>query len=101
MVLTDAGFQVWWYVAPMIINTFLESYGLTGKTIISFATSGGSNMKKTNERLAPSFKGEKLLEGKAFIHNVSRKELASWGMDLYDKRKANRYWRKEDKIKEN
>ncbi len=40
------GFPIWWYVAPTIINTFLESYDLTGKTIIPFATSGGSDMAK-------------------------------------------------------
>ena len=50
------GFPIWWYVAPTIINTFLESYDLTGKTIIPFATSGGSDIGKTNERLAPSCK---------------------------------------------
>ena len=38
------GFPIWWYVAPTIINTFLESYDLTGKTLIPFATSGGSDM---------------------------------------------------------
>ena len=47
------GFPIWWYVAPTIINTFLESYNLKGKTIIPFATSGGSGMGKTNEKLAP------------------------------------------------
>ena len=41
------GFPIWWYVAPAIINTFLESYDLTGKTIIPFATSGGSGMGRT------------------------------------------------------
>mgnify|MGYP003254297020 FL=1 len=58
------GFPIWWYVAPTIINTFLESYDLTGKTIIPFATSGGSGMGKTNEKLMPSCKGAKLLDGK-------------------------------------
>ena len=48
------GFPIWWYVAPTIINTFLESYDMTGKTIIPFATSGGSEMGKTNEKLQPS-----------------------------------------------
>ena len=38
------GFPIWWYVAPTIINTFLESYDLTGKTVIPFATSGGSGI---------------------------------------------------------
>ena len=41
------GFPIWWYVAPTIINTFLESYDFSGKTIIPFATSGGSGMGKT------------------------------------------------------
>ena len=72
------GFPIWWYVAPTIINTFLESYNLTGKTIIPFATSRGSNIGKTNERLMPSCKGAKLLDGKVFKHNVGHKELAAW-----------------------
>ena len=55
------GFPIWWYIAPTIINTFLESYDLKGKTIIPFATSGGSDMGKTNEKLAPSCPGSKLL----------------------------------------
>ena len=59
-------FPIWWYVAPTIINTFLESYDLKGKTIIPFATSGGSNMGKTNEKLAPSCPDAKLLHGKVF-----------------------------------
>lgn len=72
------GFPIWWYVAPTIINTFLESYDLTGKTIIPFATSGGSDMGKTNEKLLPSCKGAKLLDGKVFKSNVSHQELAAW-----------------------
>ena len=72
------GFPIWWYVAPTIINTFLESYDLTGKTIIPFATSGGSDIGKTNERLAPSCKGAKLMDGKAFKGNIGHQELAAW-----------------------
>lgn len=48
------GFPIWWYVAPTIINTFLESYDFSGKTIIPFATSGGSNLGRTNDKLKPS-----------------------------------------------
>ena len=59
-------------------KTFLESYDLTGKTIIRFATSGGSGIGKTNERLAPSCKGAKLMDGKAFKGNVGHQELAAW-----------------------
>lgn len=76
------GFPVWWYVAPTIINTFLEQYDLTGKTIVPFATSGGSGMGKTNEKLAPSCKGAKLLDGKVFRSSVSRAELAEWAAKL-------------------
>ena len=72
------GFPIWWYVAPHIINTFLESYDLTGKTIVPFATSGGSGMGKTNERLAESCKGAKLIEGKVFKRSASHEEMAAW-----------------------
>ena len=72
------GFPIWWYVAPTIINTFLESHDLTGKTIVPFATSGGSGMGKTNEALLPSCKGAKLVEGKVFKANTSKQDLADW-----------------------
>lgn len=79
------GFPIWWYVAPTIINTFLESYDLTGKTIIPFATSGGSDMGKTNEKLLPSCKGAKLLDGKVFKASVSGADLAKWTEGLENK----------------
>ena len=72
------GFPIWWYVAPTIINTFHESYDLTGKTIIPFATSGGSGMGKTNEKLLPSCKVAKLLDGRVLKANVGVKELDEW-----------------------
>lgn len=72
------GFPIWWYVAPTIINTFLESYDMTGKTIIPFATSGGSGMGKTNEKLLESCRGAKLLDGKVLKANASTKELDEW-----------------------
>lgn len=76
------GFPIWWYVAPTIINTFLESYDLTGKTIIPFATSGVSGMGKTNEKLLPSCAGAKLIEGKVFKSNVSKAEMNQWASGL-------------------
>ena len=79
------GFPIWWYVAPTIINTFLESYDLTGKTIIPFATSGGSDMGKTNEKLLPSCKGARLLNGKVFKASVSGADLAKWAEGLENK----------------
>lgn len=72
------GFPIWWYVAPTIINTFLESYDLVGKKIIPFATSGGSGMGKTNEKLAASCPGVRLADGKVFSMNATRQELADW-----------------------
>lgn len=76
------GFPIWWYVAPTIINTFLESYDLTGKTIIPFATSGGSGMGKTNEKLQPSCSGARLLEGKVLRASTSKADLAAWVQSL-------------------
>ena len=72
------GFPIWWYIAPTIINTFLESYDWKGKTIIPFATSGGSDMGKTNEKLAPSCPGAKLLHGKVFNSYSSKADLSAW-----------------------
>ena len=76
------GFPIWWYVAPTIINTFLESYDFTGKTIIPFATSGGSVMGKTNEKLQPSCPGAKLMDGKVWKKNAKAADLAAWAEEL-------------------
>lgn len=76
------GFPIWWYVAPTIINTFLESYDLSGKTVIPFATSGGSGMGNTNAELAPSCKGAVLKNGKRFGSNASAGELRAWAETL-------------------
>ena len=72
------GFPIWWYVAPTIINTFLESYDLSGKTVIPFATSGGSGMGNTNAELAPSCKGASLKNGKRFSPLTTERELVTW-----------------------
>ncbi len=72
------GFPIWWYVAPTIICTFLEQYDLRGMTIIPFATSGSSEIGKTNAEIGPSAPGSILLEGKRFPASVSDDELKSW-----------------------
>lgn len=72
------GFPIWWYVAPTIINTFLESYDFSGKTIIPFATSGGSGMGRTNENLKPSCPGATLMPGKMLNGRLSEEELKEW-----------------------
>lgn len=71
-------FPIWWYVAPTIINTFLEQYDLTGKTVIPLATSGSSGMGNTNRELAPSCPGAALKEGKRFPANASEETLKAW-----------------------
>lgn len=58
------GFPIWWYVAPTIINTFLEGYDFSGKKIILFATSGGSSFGNTVQELLPSAPGAQIVEGK-------------------------------------
>ena len=68
------GFPIWWYVAPAIVNTFLESYDLTGKTIVLFATSGGSGMGRTASALRASAPGAKIVDG-GVLNNVSDTEL--------------------------
>lgn len=68
------GFPIWWYVAPAIINTFLESYDLTGKTIVLFATSGGSGMGKTASVLRASAPGAKNVDG-GILNNASNASL--------------------------
>ena len=72
------GFPIWWYVAPTIINSFLEQHDLTGKKVIPFATSGGSGMGNTNAELAASCRGSVLCEGKRFNTNVKATELKAW-----------------------
>lgn len=78
------GFPIWWYRAPTIINTFLESYDLSNKTIVVFATSGGSGMGETVEKLKDSCPGAKLVEGKVFSSSTSMMDFSDWvnGLDL-------------------
>ncbi len=71
-------FPIWWYVAPTIVNSFLEQYDLTGKTIVPLATSGGSGMGNTNKELAASCPGAELKEGKRFPADASAEELKAW-----------------------
>ena len=71
------GFPIWWYEAPRIIQTFLESYDLHGKTVIPFATSGGSGMGKTSSILQKSCQA-KVLSGKRMSPFASIDEVSSW-----------------------
>lgn len=73
------GFPIWWYVAPTIIQTFLEEYDMSGKKIILFATSGGSGFGKTAEILKKSVsETTEIIEGKILNGRISETELKKW-----------------------
>jgi len=72
------GFPIWWYVAPVIINTFLESCDFSGKKIVLFATSGGSGFGKAVDGLAKSCPGATVVEGKILNGNPGKEELAAF-----------------------
>ena len=76
------GFPVWWYVAPTLLNTFLEAYEFTGKTIVLFATSGGSGLGHSAEGLRPSAPGARIVDGRMLNGQISEAELKSWAAGL-------------------
>lgn len=71
------GFPIWWYVAPRIIATFLESCDFSGKTIVPFATSGGSGMGRTVAELKRICPAARFLSGQV-LNGISDKGLADW-----------------------
>lgn len=72
------GFPIWWYIAPTIVNTFLEKHDFSGKKIILFATSGGSNFGKTIQHLRPSVSKETtIVEGK-ILNSASSSDIKDW-----------------------
>ena len=72
------GFPVWWYREPSIIDTFMESYDFAGKTVIPFATSGGSGLGDSAANMQKLAKGAKVVNGKRFSGNASAEELKAW-----------------------
>ena len=72
------GFPVWWYREPSIIDTFMESYDFAGKTVIPFATSGGSGLGDSAANMQKLAKGAKVVNGKRFSAGASADELKSW-----------------------
>ena len=71
------GFPIWWYVAPHIINTFVESYDFTGKTLVPFATSGGSGMGNTVDELKKLCSNADWKTGK-LVNGMSDNALSDW-----------------------
>ena len=73
------GFPIWWYVAPTIINSFLESYDFSGKKIVLFATSGGSGFGKAAAGLKPSVAADTvIIEGKVLNGRQTAESLKAW-----------------------
>ena len=71
------GFPIWWYTCPTIINTFMEAYDFKGKTVIPFATSGGSSIKKACADLKAAYPQLNWGEGK-LLNRASKAELQKW-----------------------
>lgn len=71
------GYPIWWYIAPTIINTFLEQYDFTGKTVIPFFTSGGSGAGETMRYLRPSAPGANWVDPKN-LNYMGEGEMKSW-----------------------
>ncbi|MBR3452594.1 MAG: NAD(P)H-dependent oxidoreductase [Muribaculaceae bacterium] len=71
------GYPIWWYIAPTIINTFLEQYDLTGKTVVPFFTSGGSGAGQTMKYLKPSAPGANWVDPKN-LNYMGEAEMKNW-----------------------
>ena len=71
------GFPIWWYTAPTIINTFIEAYGFEGKTVIFFATSGGSDVSGADKQFHAQYPDINWKAGK-LLNNASKKTLQDW-----------------------
>lgn len=76
------GFPIWWYVAPTLVHTFLECYDFSGKTIVLFATSGGSGLERAAAALKSSAPGAKFLEGRLLNGRLSEQALKTWAERL-------------------
>lgn len=72
------GFPVWWYREPSIIDTFMESYDFSGKTVVPFCTSGGSGLGSTSSNLQALAKGAKVIEGKRLSFMAIEGSLKKW-----------------------
>lgn len=80
--LYQSGHAIWWYEAPRIIHTFLESYDFKGKTVVPFATSGGSGMGKTSGILQKVCPAAKVVAGKRMSVTTSEAQIKSWMGEL-------------------
>lgn len=72
------GFPVWWYIAPTIVNTFIESHDLTGKKVVPFATSGGSGIANCEKNLRKAYPEIDWCAGKLLNRHLSEKQFTEW-----------------------
>lgn len=72
------GYPIWWGTAPRIIQTFLEAYDLSGKTVYTFCTSGGSGVEKSVSDLQKLYKDVTIVSGKRFSAGASEEEVKEW-----------------------
>ena len=75
------GYPIWWDQAPRIINTFIESHDLTGKTLVPFATSGGSGISNSVKELRKAYPDLKWRDGK-LLNGASRNTVQNWTNDI-------------------
>ena len=76
------GFPIWWYREPSLIDSFLDAYDFSGKTVVPFFTSGGSQLGEGQGRIEKLAKGAKVLGGKRFSARASESELKAWVASL-------------------
>ena len=76
------GFPIWWYREPSLIDSFLDAYDFSGKTVVPFFTSGGSQLGEGQGRIETLAKGAKVLSGKRFSARASESELKAWVASL-------------------
>ena len=76
------GFPIWWYREPSLIDSFLDAYDFSGKTVVPFFTSGGSGLGEGQERIAELAKGAKVLQGRRFSSRAREGDLRIWMLEL-------------------
>ena len=77
------GFPIWWYREPSIIDSFLDAYDFSGKAIVPFFTSGGSQLGDGQGRIETLANGAKVLKGRRFSARASESELKDWIAELH------------------
>ena len=75
------GFPVWWYREPSIIDTYMEAHDFSGKTVVPFATSGGSGIGDAGANMQALAKGAHVVLGKKWSASASAAELAAWAKE--------------------